>query len=101
MDAAGIASVKVFRRRWYMLFVFRLCLSVNMFGNYVWLTWSSIQATCQLVYEWKPANVMILQGISATASLLAVIPFAWVLDTIGELIINLKIFIIYHYVLWY
>ena len=40
---------------------------------------------------------MIFQGISATASLLAVIPFAWVLDTIGELIINLKIFIIIMY----
>ena len=77
--AAG--NIKVYRRRWYILFLFTL---LNTTGNILWNTWPPIQETCQLVFGWDKTNVLIIGALQAVGSIISIVPSAWLLDTKGE-----------------
>lgn len=77
--AAG--NIKVFKRRWYILFIFTL---LNTTGNILWNTWPPIQETCQLVLGWDKTNVLIIGALQAVGSIISIVPSAWLLDTKGE-----------------
>ena len=77
--AAG--NIKVYKRRWYILFIFTL---LNTTGNILWNTWPPIQETCQLVFGWDKKNVLIIGALQAVGSIISIVPSAWLLDTKGE-----------------
>ena len=74
-------NIKVFKRRWYILFIFTL---LNTTGNILWNTWPPIQETCQLVLGWDKTNVLIIGALQAVGSIISIVPSAWLLDTKGE-----------------
>lgn len=74
-------SIRVYRRRWYILAVFT---SLNGVGNIIWNTWPPIQETCQLVLYWTDTNVLIIGALQALGSIISVIPSSWLLDTKGK-----------------
>lgn len=76
--AAG--NIKVYKRRWYILFIFTL---LNTTGNILWNTWPPIQETCQLVFGWDKKNVLIIGALQAVGSIISIVPSAWLLDTKG------------------
>ncbi|RMX42844.1 hypothetical protein pdam_00005147 [Pocillopora damicornis] len=76
--AAG--SIKVYKRRWYILIIFTL---LNTTGNILWNTWPPIQETCQLVLGWNKTNVLIIGALQALGSIISIVPSAWLLDTKG------------------
>lgn len=76
--AAG--DIKVYKRRWYILFIFTL---LNTTGNILWNTWPPIQETCQLVLGWDKTNVLIIGALQAVGSIISIVPSAWLLDTKG------------------
>ena len=77
--AAG--SIKVYKRRWYILIIFTL---LNTTGNILWNTWPPIQETCQLVLGWNKTNVLIIGALQALGSIISIVPSAWLLDTKGK-----------------
>ena len=74
-------NIKVYKRRWYILFLFTL---LNTTGNILWNTWPPIQETCQLVFGWDKTNVLIIGALQAVGSIISIVPSAWLLDTKGE-----------------
>lgn len=83
-DYTGMTSsnIKVYKRRWYILFIFTL---LNTTGNILWNTWPPIQETCQLVFGWDKTNVLTIGALQAVGSIISIVPSAWLLDTKGEL----------------
>ena len=82
-DYTGMTSsnIKVYKRRWYILFIFTL---LNTTGNILWNTWPPIQETCQLVFGWDKTNVLTIGALQAVGSIISIVPSAWLLDTKGE-----------------
>lgn len=76
----SVESIKVYKRRWYILFIFTL---LNTTGNILWNTWPPIQETCQLVLGWNKTNVLIIGALQAVGSIISIVPSAWLLDTKG------------------
>lgn len=90
--AAG--SIKVYKRRWYILIIFTL---LNTTGNILWNTWPPIQETCQLVLGWNKTNVLIIGALQALGSIISIVPSAWLLDTKGKFLLYFTAPICTHY----
>lgn len=86
IDRMAVGSIKVYKRRWYILMIFTL---LNATGNILWNTWPPVQETCQLVFGWDKKNVLIIGALQALGSIISIVPSAWLLDTKGELFIML------------
>ena len=82
IDRMAVSSIKVYKRRWYILMLFTL---LNATGNILWNTWPPVQETCQLVFGWDKTNVLIIGALQALGSIISIVPSAWLLDTKGEL----------------
>ena len=72
---------KVYKRRWYILFVFTL---TSIVSNFMWNTWGPIQRPCRTVFGWEIWTVLLLSSFGAIGPILGFIPSTWLMDTKGK-----------------
>ena len=82
---SSFLQCKVYKRRWYVLFVFTLTPIVS---NLMWNTWAPIQRPCRLVFGWERWKILLLSSLGAIGPILGVFPSTWLMDTKGELTCN-------------
>ncbi|XP_068758723.1 solute carrier family 49 member 4-like [Montipora capricornis] len=71
---------KVYKRRWYILFVFSL---TSIVSNLMWNTWGPIQRPCRVVFGWERWTILLLSSLGATGPLLGAVPSTWLMDSKG------------------
>ena len=76
---------KVYKRRWYVLFVFTM---TSMVSNMMWNTWGPIQRPCRLVFGWKKWTVLLLSALGAIGPIIGAFPSTWLMDTKGILLLK-------------
>ena len=78
-------NFKVYRRRWYILFVFSICSALN---GMKWNTWGPIQGTSQVVFGWSDTTVTLMVAWGPIVYIISFLPISWLMDTKGENILN-------------
>lgn len=73
-------SIKVYKRRWYILFLFSAQAIVY---NMTWNTWGPIQEPCKVVFGWSDRDILLLTSSAAVAFILAAVPSIWLMDAKG------------------
>lgn len=71
---------KVYKRRWYVLFVFTAEAFVY---NLAWNTWGPIQEPSKFAYGWTDFNVLLITSWAAIGLLATSIPLTWLMDAKG------------------
>ena len=71
---------KVYKRRWYILFIFAL---TSIVSNLMWNTWGPIQRPCRVVFGWERWTILLLSSLGATGPILGALPSTWLMDTKG------------------
>ena len=85
---------KVYKRRWYILFVFTL---TSIVSNFMWNTWGPIQRPCRVVFGWQTWTVLLLSSFGAICPILGFIPSTWPMDTKG---ITSLVLLHFYYLSW-
>ena len=75
----------VYRRRWYILFVFSICSALN---GMKWNTWGPIQGTSQVVFGWSDTTITLMVAWGPIVYIISFLPISWLMDTKGENILN-------------
>ena len=78
-------NFKVYRRRWYILFVFSICSALN---GMKWNTWGPIQGTSQVVFGWSDTTVTLMVAWGPIVYIISFLPISWLMDTKGENILH-------------
>ena len=78
-------NFKVYRRRWYILFVFSICSALN---GMKWNTWGPIQGTSQVVFGWSDTTITLMVAWGPIVYIISFLPISWLMDTKGENILN-------------
>ena len=73
-------QVKVYKRRWYVLFVFT---AEAFIYNMAWNTWGPIQEPSKVAFGWTDFNILLLTSWAAIALLATSVPLCWLMDTKG------------------
>ena len=71
---------KVYKRRWYVLFVFT---AEAFIFNMTWNTWGPIQEQFKAAYGWTDFNIIVLNLWAAIAFLATTFPLTWLMDSKG------------------
>ena len=79
---SSFVQCKVYKRRWYVLFIFTLTPIVS---NLMWNAWVPIQRPCRLVFGWERWEILLLSSLGAIGPILGAVPSTWLMDTKGEL----------------
>ena len=82
LPSCNAKNCKVYKRRWYVLFVFTLTTIVS---NFMWNTWGPIQRPCRVVFGWETWTVLLLSSFGSIGAILGFIPSTWLMDTKGKL----------------
>lgn len=80
LSCSSTRQCKVYKRRWYVLFVFTL---TSIVSNFMWNTWGPIQRPCRLVFGWERWTVLLLSSFGAIGPILGAFPSTWLMDTKG------------------
>ena len=78
-------NFEVYRRRWYILFVFSICSALN---GMKWNTWGPIQGTSQVVFGWSDTTITLMVAWGPIVYIISFLPISWLMDTKGENILN-------------
>ena len=78
---SSFLQCKVYKRRWYVLFIFTL---TSVVSNLMWNTWGPIQRPCRLVFGWERWTILLLSSLGAIGPILGAFPSTWLMDTKGE-----------------
>lgn len=89
---SSFTQCRVYKRRWYILFVFTM---TSIVSNMMWNTWGPIQRPCRLVFGWERWTVLLLSSLGAIGPILGAFPSTWLMDSRGEPL-GLKILHIYY-----
>lgn len=73
-------NFNVFRRRWYILFVFFICSALN---GMKWNTWGPIQGTSQVVFGWSDTTITLMVAWGPIVYIISFLPISWLMDTKG------------------
>ena len=84
LSCSNARQCKVYKRRWYVLFVFTL---TSIVSNFMWNTWGPIQRPCRLVFGWERWTVLLLSSFGAIGPILGAFPSTWLMDTKGKLLL--------------
>ena len=74
-------DIAVYKRRWYILFVFGLVCFIT--GG-VWNTWGPIAISVEPALGWTNANIAVVSICGCLSSSLSAPAFAWVMDVKGR-----------------
>ena len=80
-ECSSFMLCKVYKRRWYVLFVFTM---TSIVSNLMWNTWGPIQRPCRLVFGWERWTILLLSSLGAIGPILGAFPSTWLMDTKGE-----------------
>ncbi|RMX51799.1 hypothetical protein pdam_00011630, partial [Pocillopora damicornis] len=80
ISSSNERKCKVYKRRWYVLFVFTV---TSMVSNMMWNTWGPIQRSCRLVFGWEKWTVLLLSSLGAIGPIMGAFPSTWLMDTKG------------------
>ena len=83
ISSSNERTCKVYKRRWYVLFVFTV---TSMVSNMMWNTWGPIQRSCRLVFGWEKWTVLLLSSLGAIGPIMGAFPSTWLMDTKGILL---------------
>ena len=72
---------KVYKRRWYVLFVFT---AEAFIFSLTWNTWGPIQESCKAVLGWTDFNLLLLSSWTPIALLATSLPLTWLMDSKGS-----------------
>ena len=86
ISSSNERTCKVYKRRWYVLFVFAV---TSMVSNMMWNTWGPIQRSCRLVFGWEKWTVLLLSSLGAIGPIMGAFPSTWLMDTKGILLLKL------------
>ena len=86
ISSSNERTCKVYKRRWYVLFVFTV---TSMVSNMMWNTWGPIQRSCRLVFGWEKWTVLLLSSLGAIGPIMGAFPSTWLMDTKGILLLKL------------
>ena len=75
------ANCKVYKRRWYVLFVLVL---TSIVSNIMWNTWGPIQRPCRFVFGWERWAILLLSSFGAIGPILGAFPSTWLMDVKGN-----------------
>ena len=89
---SSFTQCRVYKRRWYILFVFTM---TSIVSNMMWNTWGPIQRPCRLAFRWERWTVLLLSSLGAIGPILGAFPSTWLMDSRGEPL-GLKILHIYY-----
>ena len=73
-------EIKIYRRRWYVLFVFA---AETLIYNMAWNTWAPIQEPCKIAFDWTDFDLLLLTSWAPISLVLTSAAFAWLMDTKG------------------
>ena len=71
---------RVYKRRWYVLFVFT---AQAFIFNMAWNTWGPIQEPCKVAFDWTDFDLLLLSSWAAIALLATSLPLTWLMDSKG------------------
>lgn len=74
-------DLRVYKRRWYIIFVYFLCAALN---GMKWNTWSPIQGTAQVAFGWSDGTITLLVAWSPIVFTIILAPVSWLMDAKGE-----------------
>ena len=74
------AHFKVYKRRWYVLFVFT---AQAFIFNMAWNTWGPIQEPSKVAFGWTDFDLLLLSSWAAIALLATSLPLTWLMDSKG------------------
>ncbi|XP_023213736.1 disrupted in renal carcinoma protein 2 homolog [Centruroides sculpturatus] len=77
---APILNTKLYKRRWWILFVFS---ALTLLQSFVGITWITIQQSAKDVFSWKDSNLIILTHCKTIAFVIFGIPACCFLKRIG------------------
>ena len=92
LPSRNAKKCKVYKRRWYILFVFTL---TSIVSNFMWNTWGPIQRPCRVVFGWETWTILLLSSFGAIGPILGFIPSTWLMDTEGTIrlvVLHFKLF---------
>ncbi|XP_027036216.1 disrupted in renal carcinoma protein 2 homolog isoform X2 [Pocillopora damicornis] len=75
---------KVYKRRWYVLFVFTANAYVY---NMAWNTWAPIQEPTKLAFGWTDFDILLLSSWAAISLIVTSVPLTWLMDSKGQFLI--------------
>ncbi|XP_015765955.1 PREDICTED: disrupted in renal carcinoma protein 2 homolog [Acropora digitifera] len=73
-------DLRVYKRRWYIIFVYFLCAALN---GMKWNTWSPIQGTAQVAFGWSDGTITLLVAWSPIVFTIILAPVSWLMDAKG------------------
>ena len=71
---------KVYKRRWYVLFVFT---AQAFIFNMAWNTWGPIQEPSKVAFDWTDFDLLLLSSWAAIALIATSLPLTWLMDSKG------------------
>merc|ERR1719300_2119167 len=75
--SASVPSIKVYKRRWYILFIFSL---VAILQDTIWNTWGPIDHTAIFLYGWSHDLIALFANYGSILYIVAFIPAVFILE---------------------
>lgn len=82
-------TTKLYKRRWYMLFIFSMIAFVQ--GG-IWNTWGPIAAASEEAFNWTDADIALFANWGCISYLVACFPMAWIIDVKGGFLFEISAF---------
>ena len=76
-------EIKIYKRRWYVLFVFT---AQAMIYNIAWNTWAPIQEPSKIAFGWTDVNLLMLASWAPISFFVTLAPLTWLIHTKGWLL---------------
>ena len=76
----------VFKRRWWILFVFCLCALTQ---SLLWNTWSPILDAMLIAYDWKDSFIALLPALANGGYVIMAFPLMYIVETRGMIYVPL------------
>lgn len=73
-------EVKVYKRRFYILFMFSMS---TLAQAAVWNTWGPVSQSAKQVFGWSDGDIALLANWGPISFVISLYPFSWIMDVKG------------------
>ncbi|XP_064594848.1 solute carrier family 49 member 4-like isoform X2 [Liolophura sinensis] len=77
-------EVKVYKRRFYILFMFSMS---TLAQAAVWNTWGPVSQSAKQVFGWTDGDIALLANWGPISFIISLYPFSWIMDVKGPLLV--------------